>query len=83
MRSSLESSFETVKTLTSNASGILGTSADASEARQAFIEKRKPIFRGVWHINSVNIINYIQINNLMSDLEPKKNNGLQTDSNQL
>jgi len=47
MRSSLESSFETVKVLTSNASGILATSADASEARQAFIEKRKPIFRGV------------------------------------
>ena len=47
MRSSLESSFETVRTLTSNASGILATSADAVEARQAFIEKRKPIFKGI------------------------------------
>ena len=47
MRASLESSFETVRTLTSNASGILATSADAVEARQAFIEKRKPIFKGI------------------------------------
>jgi 1,4-dihydroxy-2-naphthoyl-CoA synthase len=33
--------------LTSNAGSILQSSDDAKEARRAFIEKRKPRFRGV------------------------------------
>ena len=46
MRASLDSSLETTMTLTSNAGGILQSSDDAKEARQAFVEKRKPQFRG-------------------------------------
>ena len=38
---------ETTMVLTSNAGGILQSSADAREARRAFVEKRKPTFRGI------------------------------------
>jgi 1,4-dihydroxy-2-naphthoyl-CoA synthase len=47
MRAALDSSLETTMVLTSNAGGILQSSADAKEARRAFVEKRKPTFRGV------------------------------------
>ena len=46
MRAALDSSLETTMVLTSNAGGILNGSADATEARQAFVEKRKPQFTG-------------------------------------
>jgi 2-(1,2-epoxy-1,2-dihydrophenyl)acetyl-CoA isomerase len=46
MRAALDTSLETTMTLTSNAGGILQSSADAKEARSAFVEKRKPKFRG-------------------------------------
>ena len=39
--------IETTMVLTSNAGGILQSSADAKEARRAFVEKRKPQFRGI------------------------------------
>ena len=47
MRAALDSTLETTMVLTSNAGGILQSSDDAKEARQAFVEKRKPKFRGV------------------------------------
>jgi enoyl-CoA hydratase/carnithine racemase len=47
MRAALDVSLETTMVLTSNAGGILQSSADAKEARQAFVEKRKPKFRGI------------------------------------
>lgn len=47
MRAALDSSLETTMVLTSNAGGILQGSDDAKEARRAFVEKRKPRFRGV------------------------------------
>jgi 1,4-dihydroxy-2-naphthoyl-CoA synthase len=47
MRAALDSSLETTMVLTSNAGGILQSSADAKEARRAFVEKRKPTFRGI------------------------------------
>ena len=47
MRTALDNSLETTMALTSNSSGILQSSADAKEARAAFVEKRKPNFRGV------------------------------------
>ena len=47
MRAALDSSLETTMVLTSNAGGILQSSEDAKEARRAFVEKRKPAFRGV------------------------------------
>ena len=46
MRSALDSSLETTMALTSNAGGILNGSEDALEARQAFLEKRPPTFKG-------------------------------------
>lgn len=46
MRSAMDSSLETVKTLTSNASDILAGSEDAAEARRAFVERREPVFKG-------------------------------------
>jgi 1,4-dihydroxy-2-naphthoyl-CoA synthase len=46
MRAALDSSLETTMALTSNAGGILQGSEDAKEARRAFVEKRKPRFRG-------------------------------------
>ncbi len=45
IRAALDASLETTAVLTSNASGILATSEDANEARQALIEKRDPIFQ--------------------------------------
>ena len=46
MRSALDTSIETTMVLTSNAGGILNGSEDAEEARQAFLEKRSPVFKG-------------------------------------
>jgi 2-(1,2-epoxy-1,2-dihydrophenyl)acetyl-CoA isomerase len=46
MRAALDSSLETTMVMTSNAGGILQGSEDAHEARQAFLEKRKPAFKG-------------------------------------
>jgi 2-(1,2-epoxy-1,2-dihydrophenyl)acetyl-CoA isomerase len=46
MRAALDSSLETTMVLTSNAGGILQGSEDAREARQAFLEKRAPVFKG-------------------------------------
>jgi len=46
MRAALDSTLETTMVLTSNAGGILQSSEDAKEARRAFVEKRKPRFRG-------------------------------------
>jgi 2-(1,2-epoxy-1,2-dihydrophenyl)acetyl-CoA isomerase len=46
MRAALDSTLETTMVLTSNAGGILQNSEDAKEARRAFIDKRKPRFRG-------------------------------------
>lgn len=46
IRAALDSSLETTMVLTSNAGGILQGSDDAREARQAFLEKRAPTFKG-------------------------------------
>jgi enoyl-CoA hydratase/carnithine racemase len=46
MRAALDSSMETTMVMTSNAGGILQGSEDAREARQAFLEKRNPAFKG-------------------------------------
>jgi len=46
MRAALDSSLETTMVMTSNAGGILQSSEDAQEARQAFLEKRRPLFKG-------------------------------------
>ena len=46
MRAALDSSLETTMVLTSNAGGILNGSEDAHEARRAFLEKRRPVFKG-------------------------------------
>jgi 2-(1,2-epoxy-1,2-dihydrophenyl)acetyl-CoA isomerase len=46
MRAALDDSLETTMVLTSNAGGILNGSEDAREARQAFLEKRTPVFKG-------------------------------------
>jgi len=46
MRAALDSSLETTMVLTSNAGGILQGSEDAQEARRAFLEKRRPAFKG-------------------------------------
>ena len=47
MRAALDSSLETTMVLTSNAGGILNQSEDATEARKAFMEKRKGQVKGV------------------------------------
>lgn len=47
MRAALDTTLEHTMVLTSNAGGILQSSQDATEARRAFVEKRKPKFRGV------------------------------------
>ena len=46
MRAALDSTLETTMVLTSNAGGILQNSEDAKEARRAFVEKRRPVFKG-------------------------------------
>jgi 2-(1,2-epoxy-1,2-dihydrophenyl)acetyl-CoA isomerase len=46
MRAALDSSLETTMIMTSNAGGILSGSADAEEARRAFLEKRPATFQG-------------------------------------
>jgi 2-(1,2-epoxy-1,2-dihydrophenyl)acetyl-CoA isomerase len=46
MRTSLDTTMEATMVLTSNASPILQHSDDAKEARKAFVEKRKPAFKG-------------------------------------
>ena len=46
MRASLDNSLETTIVMTSNAGGILNGSEDAIEARDAFLEKRAPVFKG-------------------------------------
>lgn len=47
MRAAVDSTLETTMVLTSNVGGVLQSSDDAKEARRAFVEKRKPVFRGV------------------------------------
>ena len=47
MRHALDSNLETTAVLTSNSAFILGQSEDAKEARQALLERRTPVFRGV------------------------------------
>lgn len=44
IRAAMDSTLETTAVLTSNASGILANSEDATEARQALIERREPVF---------------------------------------
>jgi len=46
MRAAMDSSLETTMIMTSNAGGILSGSADAEEARRAFLEKRAATFQG-------------------------------------
>jgi enoyl-CoA hydratase/carnithine racemase len=46
LRAAVDSSMETTMVMTSNAGGILQASEDAREARQAFLQKRKPEFKG-------------------------------------
>ncbi len=46
MRTALDTSMEATMVLTSNASPILQHSEDAKEARRAFVEKRRPSFKG-------------------------------------
>jgi len=45
LRAALDTTLETTAVLTSNASGILATSEDATEARNALVERREPIFQ--------------------------------------
>ena len=47
MRHALDSNLETTAVLTSNAAYILNSSEDAKEARQALMERRDPVFKGV------------------------------------
>jgi enoyl-CoA hydratase/carnithine racemase len=46
LRAAADSSLETTMIMTSNAGGILSGSADAEEARRAFLEKRPATFQG-------------------------------------
>ena len=46
IRAAMDSTLETTAVLTSNASGILANSEDATEARNALIERREPLFHG-------------------------------------
>jgi 2-(1,2-epoxy-1,2-dihydrophenyl)acetyl-CoA isomerase len=47
MRTAVDSTMEQTMVLTSNASPILQHSEDAKEARRAFVEKRRPQFKGM------------------------------------
>jgi len=47
MRTAIDSTMEQTMVLTSNASPILQHSEDAKEARRAFVEKRRPQFKGM------------------------------------
>ena len=47
MRTALDTTMEATMVLTSNASPILQHSDDAKEARRAFVEKRRPTFKGI------------------------------------
>ncbi len=46
MRTAVDTTLENTMALTSNASPILQHSEDAKEARKAFVEKRKGVFKG-------------------------------------
>lgn len=46
MRAAVDSNLETTMVLTSNGSDILSSSADAKEAREALVERRRPSFEG-------------------------------------
>ena len=46
MRKGLDSTLETTLDLSANAAGIVAGSEDAREARSAFLEKRRPHFKG-------------------------------------
>ncbi|MCB1742581.1 MAG: enoyl-CoA hydratase/isomerase family protein, partial [Gammaproteobacteria bacterium] len=46
MRTAVDTTLENTMVLTSNAGGILQSSEDAKEARQAFVQKRAPVFKG-------------------------------------
>jgi 2-(1,2-epoxy-1,2-dihydrophenyl)acetyl-CoA isomerase len=45
-RAALNMNLDDVMTLTSNASGILGQTEDAREAREALAQRRDPVFKG-------------------------------------
>lgn len=46
MRAALDTSLETTMVMTSNVANILGSAEDTREARQAFRERRAPVFKG-------------------------------------
>lgn len=46
MRAAVDSNLETTAVLTSNAAYVLSQSNDATEARQALVERRPPVFTG-------------------------------------